>query len=298
MTISRIAVAYDGCPSSDLVIRYACWLGQALEAGLHFVHVLDDATLERVGTARGLSGPDLEKHCRTRKRRIFERIERTCRGENWLDRNGWQKALVRAPSVVNGVTEHASEQDAELLLVQPSPHEEDVRLRIARRIWLMAPVPVLLVQADRQKGDGQGESSLLIPVDDDPLTLRTVCYGTGLAVAAGLGVVLCYVQTNNEDWAGGDSHQVLAKAEQIVAQSSVACQTVVTQGSAPDLALIRVAIEHRVRMVLMRRSHRTLLGSTASLLIANSYQNILLVDDTHCAPCGDCPIGCLAGDGG
>ena len=83
-------------------------------------------------------------------------------------------------------------------------------------------------------------------------------------------------------------------AEGVAAKFSVPTEVKLVSGPTPDLALVRLAMLERAQFLVMRRSASTLVGSTADLLLRNSSQNVLLINEANCLKCDDCPVGRFA----
>lgn len=296
---SRVVVAYDGLPASDLAVEFGCRLAQSLNGRLDLVHIVEEGMIQYVAEALKLDRVGAAELCRARKTDVFARAAALCQ-RTMLD--GSQKgplnpttALFEAKTVVEGVMEYAHTNSADLVVVQPSPHLEELRLNIINRLMEASPVPLLVVQANRQTPVAGNLPTVLIPLDERLQSVLAACFGIRLAAAAGYRVVFGHVQVQGN----GNKHSepsplarsMIALAEGVASKFSVPSEVKYVTGPAADLALIQLGILQRAHFFVMRRSATTIVGSTTDLLLRNSRQNVLLINEAHCLKCDDCPVG-------
>jgi nucleotide-binding universal stress UspA family protein len=299
---SNVVVAYDGLPVSDLALEVACRLVRALDGRLDLVHVLEEGAVEYAAEAKNLSKEEASDFCMHRKADVFSHALEVCRRMGF-DSSASAEAnlsttLIRAGSVVEGVMAHADSCAADLIIAQPSPHLEELRLDIVHRLMASSSLPLLVVQGNRQRLDTAELPAVLIPLDEKLQTVVSACFGIRLAAAIGHRVIIAHVMPLSSGDEGGQPTPVIrsaiAMAEGVAGKFSVPTEVHFASGPSPDLALIRLAMLQRAQLVVMRRSASTLVGSTADLLLRNSKQNVLLINEAKCVKCYDCPVGRFA----
>lgn len=193
---------------------------------------------------------------------------------------------------------HADSCSADLIIAQPSPHLEELRLQIVHRLMASSSLPLLVVQGNRQRLDTADLPAVLVPLDEKLQTVVSACFGIRLAAALGHRVIFAHATS----LASGDesphpspvTRSAIAMAEGVAARFSVPTEVHFAAGPSPDLALVRLAMLLRVQFVVMRKSASTLVGSTADLVLRNSRQNVLLINEAKCLKCYDCPVGRFA----
>ncbi len=302
MSPSNVVVAYDGLPVSDLALEIACRLVRGLGGRLDLVHVLEDGAVEYAAKAMNLSEEGAAEFCKVRKGSVFSHALDVCREMGFEDGSGdganLSAKLIRAKSVVEGIMAHADSCSADLIIAQPSPHLEELRLKIVHRLMASSSLPLLVVQGIRQRLDTATLPAVLVPLDEKLQSVVSACFGIRLAAAIGYRVILAHATPLPS--AGGEpepspvTRSAIAMAEGVAAKFSVPTEVRFASGPSPDLALVRLAMLLRAQFVVMRRSANTLVGSTADLLLRNSRQNMLLINEAICLKCYDCPVGRFA----
>ncbi len=287
-----LLAAYDGLHESDLLLSCACSMAHKLGGRLIVCHVLPRDMVARTGGAAGLDGIAAESYCRERKKPLFKRVAALAAGTG-LGADSCDLSIFVAESVYEGIVSCRAGCDADMLLIQDSPHDERIRFDTVHQLTRKAPVPVLLLQSGRQLRSAGNAAPLLIAISDDPRDVPAACFGIRTAAAIGAGVVFCHVTDESatpaaQKDAAARAQQSLARAAEIADTCRVAHRTVFLQGPAPDQMLMRAAIEHFVQFVVMRRSSRTVIGSIPDLIAKHSKQNVLFVNEARCRDCTDC----------
>jgi len=289
----KVLLGYDGLPGSDLVLGFTWRMVKRLGGSLTVVHVVEEETVVQVGNALKLDDAAAREYCIGRKRSVFGRALAIC--EDTEDcAPPVETELVFAASVIDGLVGKAREISADIIVVQPTPQRRDMRAEIVHRLMRSSSLPVLVVQGDNQTRDDESESTVIVPLDDALRTVESSCVGLCLAGALGAKVLLTHVVRSGEssvlEELPSEVKRCLSEAKKVAEKHGAEHETIVIDGEAPDLALMRLAIVRRASMLLMRRSRRTLMGSATDLLIRNSKQNILVVNELACSECDDCPL--------